>query len=387
MNGIGKVNNKMRILFLTKINFWSATNTGGKMISKRNYELLKDSYGEKNLFYCVIDQEYGDDYINENRRYFGVKKGPLYRFYNYLFLRSGYGKNIEKEVVEYVKLIKPDILFFDGTWYGGLLKKIKKQGEIKVITFYHNIEANVAYKKIFENGKFRPHRYLYYWCTRFNEKYLTHNSDVRVCLNQRDSHLLEKLYGQKADFILPTTIQNSYHPTEPADKSNGRNLLFVGVYFIPNVHGVKWFVKNVLPYINATLYIVGHDMERLANEISSDKLIIKGEVDDLSVYYEDADAIIEPIFLGDGMKTKTAEAMMYGKAIFATDEALEGYDVADLKNIARCNTSEEFIKKISEFLDKSERYKWYFDVREAFMMKYEFSSANKDFIDWLKQKL
>jgi site-specific DNA-adenine methylase len=39
---------------------------------------------------------------------------------------------------------------------------------------------------------------------------------------------------------------------------------------------------------------------------------------------------------------------MYGKTIIATDEALEGYDVNNVKGIFRCNTKKEFIDKIRE---------------------------------------
>ena len=41
-------------------------------------------------------------------------------------------------------------------------------------------------------------------------------------------------------------------------------------------------------------------------------------VDCLETWYEKADVVISPIFLGSGMKTKTAEALMYGKPILGT---------------------------------------------------------------------
>ncbi len=49
-------------------------------------------------------------------------------------------------------------------------------------------------------------------------------------------------------------------------------------------------------------------------------------MDKTDVYYYKHAAVILPIKYGAGMKVKTAEAMMYGRTIFASDEALEGYD-------------------------------------------------------------
>ena len=97
---------------------------------------------------------------------------------------------------------------------------------------------------------------------------------------------------------------------------------------MPTINGLDWFLKYVLPYIDCKLMVIGREMKKYSSPDITEKVEIIGEVEDLSVYYEMADAIICPIFIGDGMKTKTAEAMMYGKTIFATDEALEGYDTS-----------------------------------------------------------
>ena len=53
--------------------------------------------------------------------------------------------------------------------------------------------------------------------------------------------------------------------------------------------------------------------------------------------------VIAPIFDGSGMKTKVAEALMYGKRIIGTREAFSGYeDIAEEVGWV-CNTKEEFV--------------------------------------------
>ena len=74
-----------------------------------------------------------------------------------------------------------------------------------------------------------------------------------------------------------------------------------------------------------------------------------GLVDDLSSVYEGASFVIVPLFKGSGMKTKTIEAMSYGKTIFGTDEGFQGIDCNYEKIGGLCNTDKQFIEKINSF--------------------------------------
>jgi hypothetical protein len=52
------------------------------------------------------------------------------------------------------------------------------------------------------------------------------------------------------------------------------------------------------------------------------------------------------------MKTKTCEALMYGKTIFGTNEAFEGYNALDLqKHDWLCNNVQDFVTKINAYLE------------------------------------
>jgi len=60
-------------------------------------------------------------------------------------------------------------------------------------------------------------------------------------------------------------------------------------------------------------------------------------------WYLGASFVIAPIFDGSGMKTKVAEALMFGKRIVGTPEAFTGYEehVAEVGVV--CRTQGEFI--------------------------------------------
>ena len=81
----------------------------------------------------------------------------------------------------------------------------------------------------------------------------------RICVNERDAKLLEKYYGKKCNFILPATFTDRCKGMElnPIKKEmpSGKDelqLLFVGSYFAHNYTGLKWFIKEVLPFIKCT---------------------------------------------------------------------------------------------------------------------------------------
>lgn len=372
----------MRILFLTRLDFWRSTNTGGKMISKRNYEILKKIYGKDNVFYCGIGYDM-DKYYNDDQFSYPIKRNPISEYRNYIFGRYGYSKKVEKEVIAHIERVNPDIIFFDGSWMGGLLKKLMCKN---VIVFFHNIEANVSLKSINQNKQIKIQRFFKYWCTKYNEKYISKHANYRICMNQRDSKILRSFYKKDADFYLPTTIIDSYVNSTYTKEKITNILLFVGANFAPNVQGLDWFIKYVLPFIESKLVIVGSGMEKYHPPINDKKIEVVGEVDDLAEYYVTATAVICPIFIGDGMKTKTAEAMMYGKTIFATDEALEGYEIDGTENIYRCNTDREFVNEINAYFFQDNLKLYNENIRKAFLDKYEFNSKYMEFFDWIKEK-
>jgi glycosyltransferase involved in cell wall biosynthesis len=125
-----------------------------------------------------------------------------------------------------------------------------------------------------------------------------------------------------------------------------------------------------MPYVSAEISIVGSNFEKLTERLSRSNVKVIGTVDDLSAYYHNAHAVISPILFGAGMKVKIAEALMYGKPVFATDEALEGYDVEGLENVYRCNTAQEFIDAINTYIDNPPYIAFDENIRARFLEKY-----------------
>ena len=130
------------------------------------------------------------------------------------------------------------------------------------------------------------------------------------------------------------------------------------------------------------LYIVGKDFEKDKEYLERRNVIVVGTVDNIEDIYYHYSIVVMPIFYGSGMKVKTAEAMMYGRTILATDEALEGYDIEGVNGIFRCNTQEEYINVIIQ-LFKDDIPEFREEVHQKYLEKYSNGAA----LDTLRKAL
>ena len=95
---------------------------------------------------------------------------------------------------------------------------------------------------------------------------------------------------------------------------------------VSNKKGIIWFAKNVAPFIDIDIYVIGSGFEKIKKEVEISKNVkVIGKVESLDEWYKEASFVIAPIFSGSGMKTKVAEALMYGKMVVGTKEAFSGY--------------------------------------------------------------
>lgn len=356
----------MKVIVVTRFDFTAGRKDGGLEIAYRNCHLIESIYGKENVTICIITANKHEN--KDNIKYFHTHDNIVFNYYNYLLLRDKISRKLEKEIVDYIDTEAPDVVFFDGSTFGQFTKKI--ECKFKSVIYFQNIERQYTWDQVKKYSWLCIFRYI---ANRVNEKKMLEITNNYICMNKRDEALLYKYYGVRPNFIFPATFDDTYTPGE-ADgtvcNKEGLNLLFVGSYFAHNYKGLIWFIKEVLPDLNAHLTVVGKNMEKLATKVSSEKLTIDGTVEDLVPYYRNADAIVMPIFMGGGMKVKTAEALMYGKTLFASPESLVGYNVNNVDNVFCCNSKEHFVKYINEYGTRGSKKKFNENIREVFLKEY-----------------
>jgi glycosyltransferase involved in cell wall biosynthesis len=248
------------------------------------------------------------------------------------------------EALELIKRKNLRKVFVDGSNLGGFVARIKRTlPEVEVITFFHNVEFRFFWGALKAVMTTRALAILA--ANYLAERKATRLSDKRICLSERDSNLLQTIYGRAATHILPIALEDKL-PTISAITQIGEVepfALFVGGDFYANRQGISWFMRHVSRRVNIKVYVVGKGMESMRGELSiPGRLEVIGSVDNLAAWYERARFVIAPIFDGSGMKTKVAEALMYGKKVVGTPEAFSGYE--DIVVIAGwlCRNAEEF---------------------------------------------
>jgi glycosyltransferase involved in cell wall biosynthesis len=246
-----------------------------------------------------------------------------------------------------------DKVFVDGSNLGEFVRAAKARfPRVEVITFCHNVEAR------FFLGAFRQSKSLRSLAVLVTN-YLAERKAVRcseklVALSNRDSLQLHGLYGRAATHVVSMALQDQLQRygslRTRSDHSTERYALFVGGVFYANQAGITWFVEHVVPRIEVKVCIVGRGFERMRQTLQRDgKVEVVGAVESLADWYLNADFVVAPIFDGSGMKTKVAEALMFGRKVIGTPEAFSGYEtIADEVGVV-CSSEDEFVAAINGF--------------------------------------
>ena len=348
----------MTLLFISSKDVNMKSN-GGFQCTNRNYLSFCNLLGVDNV-----------EVINLISR---VKNSIFMKVLKRIYYLVGFSEGLSYKIVNnIVKTAKEhDFVFIDSSTYGVVAYYLKKGNyNGKIICFFHNVEYTIKLQQVSIN----PVNFLKSFLVYYNEKKACKYSDKIVVLNKRDGNKLHGLYGLKNFIVIPISLSDSYKSQINELTEVPPTLLFVGNNWYANIHGLKWFVNNVLNYVNIKLQIVGSDMDKLEKNFVHPKIEFLGYVPDLSEILTKADYVLSPIFLGGGMKVKTCESLMYGKNIIGTSEAFEGYEIDPMKVGAICRNEEDFIDAIKNYCSiKREKFNKY--SRQSFLEKYSFQAT------------
>jgi polysaccharide biosynthesis protein PslH len=124
-----------------------------------------------------------------------------------------------------------------------------------------------------------------------------------------------------------------------------------------NEDGVWWFVNHVWPqvkehYPEVKFYIVGADPgPRIYKAVGHDpKIIVTGQVEDLSPYRNRARMLVSPVRLGSGVRTKVLEAMAFGLPVVSTSLGVAGIDAQTGVNCLIADTPDLFAQSVEWLL-------------------------------------
>lgn len=371
----------MKAIYIGIQDIFGKINTGGVQCSQKNHEFLIETVGKENLRTILIFNKESNE--AENIYYVKSVKNNLEALFANAFLNKCHQHKQTKVIKKYIQEWKPDFIFIDTSNLGKIAKIF--YGKYKLICFFHNIESEYTKNKLKKEGL---HYLTSYITSYFNERMAVKYSSKIIVLNKRDEKTLFDVYKTHADCKIPICFKDRFSVSKIDKRNIEKELLFIGSNFPPNYHGIKWFIDNVMIKLSEfKLTIVGKDFEKVKASLEKSNVTVIGTVDNLDDYYYQYPCIVMPILYGAGMKVKTAEALMFGKTIFASDEALEGYEVEGLPRIYRCNTAEEYIFGIKNAFKDNKIEKYNEDIRKSFLDNYSFDKQLEAFREDVVDKI
>lgn len=351
-------------ILLISNNLNTKSGGGRELLSALNHRILRDLFGDQ---LTAVELPRGK--IARLKDFFWAFNGHI----------DGANSSAIAKVMELIRGKGIRKVFVDGSNLGLIVKSVKQSyPEVEVVTFFHNVESRFFLGALKVN-RWSPRALAVLIANYLAERKSVRYSDKIICLSERDSSLLKTVYGRPSSHVAPMALQDSHvadcHFTEKKIPASERFALFVGGSFYANRVGIEWFVKNVSRRVKIRTIVVGRGFETIKEELERDgNVLVVGPVDNLSDWYRDAHFVIAPIFDGSGMKTKVAEALMFGKMIVGTAEAFSGYEEVESKVGWRCRTADDFVTAIAHAQQKV-LLEFDPELRRIFEENYSYSAA------------
>ena len=157
--------------------------------------------------------------------------------------------------------------------------------------------------------------------------------------------------GVDSDFFAPdATRPNPFQAGETA-------LVFTGAMdYWPNVDGVSWFVKNMLPQLlqqwpALRFYIVGRSPSPQVQALASDRVVVTGTVADVRPYLQHAVAVVAPLRVARGIQNKILEAMAMARPVVTVPSCADAIESAGpMQGIVRASEPAEFVEALGKLL-------------------------------------
>jgi polysaccharide biosynthesis protein PslH len=180
---------------------------------------------------------------------------------------------------------------------------------------------------------------------------------VCVCSKADQARLLADAPSVRT-VVIPNAADVDYFQPRASDPPpDGRTVLFFGLLStVPNVDGVRFFLKEIWPRIAAQrpssrCKIVGAQASAALRALAGPRIEFTGVVEDLRPHLSSAAVVVVPLRLGSGTRLKIVEAWAMGKPIVSTALGAEGIEGATEQDLLIANDPLGFAAAVGRVLD------------------------------------
>lgn len=184
--------------------------------------------------------------------------------------------------------------------------------------------------------------------------------DLTLVCSAEDKQYLEELHHIYTIKLLPNGVDTVTFAPRSHDYTHNHTLLFTGnMDYLPNVDGVVYFIKEILPivrsqYPDIQFVIAGQRPVKKVLDLVSDHVKITGFVKDLAAVYNEASVVVAPLRFGAGTQNKVLEAMSMGIPVVCSNIGFQGLGIASGEGAVMQTTAASFAASIIELLGSAE---------------------------------
>ncbi len=186
-------------------------------------------------------------------------------------------------------------------------------------------------------------------------------ADILIAPSDRTAARLSKIAPDALIQVLPCTVDSERYLD--ARDSQGTDLFFSGTLnFGPNIEGLGWFVREILPRLKAALasklpriVVAGSNPgKELRTELEGSGIQVHANPESMLPFLRQAAVVFVPVRSGGGIPLKVLEGMASGKPVVATGCATEGLVLTPTYDILIADRADAFSAAIVRLLRNPE---------------------------------
>lgn len=241
--------------------------------------------------------------------------------------------NVKEALLRVAEEFHPDIVHADHTNTAPLAMFLQDKLGLAFGLRLHNVEWVIWHRYAETFPKFSPQRmYLDMQASRLRtfEAQAMKRAAVCFAITEQDKRrALELSPNAHIEVVSSGVDTEHWQPVRNVARVPHHIVLATNWDWVHNVHGVEWFVRHVLPLVqaevpNVHLHLLGKNPPSSLHALDKELVTVHGFVDDIHTFLSKCGVYIAPLFVGSGIRLKILEAMAMELPVIATTIAAEG---------------------------------------------------------------
>ena len=175
----------------------------------------------------------------------------------------------------------------------------------------------------------------------------------------RDEEVLRESEPATRTVVVPNAVDLESFKGSGAQREPATLMFFGAMNYHPNIEGVQYFVREILPLVvaevpNVKLLVVGQQPPDAVRALASEHVEIVGFVDDPRTVIDRASALVVPLRIGGGTRFKIVEGMAMSAPIISTYIGAEGIEAEHDKHLLLARDAQSFARETIRLLKDPE---------------------------------